>query len=180
MNADDTALLVVDVQEKLVPAIADGALVVANIRGLIEGAAALGMTMLATEQRPDKLGPTLPELAALLPESPSKSMFSCRECADAIEPWLEQGISRVLIAGIEAHVCVQQTALDLLSAGLRVYVAADAVGSRYAVDKQTALGRMQASGVTLTTAEAAQFEWCEDAKHPAFRDISRLAKDRNS
>jgi nicotinamidase-related amidase len=81
-----------------------------------------------------------------------------------------------LVCGIEAHVCVQQTVLDLLAAGWRVYVAVDAVGSRFDVDYRTALARMDASGATLTTVEAALFEWCQVAGTPQFKQISQLVR----
>ena len=86
----------------------------------------------------------------------------------------DRGIYKLLLSGIEAHVCVQQTALDLLAAGWRVYVAVDAVGSRFEIDSRTAIRRMDSSGVTLTTTEAALFEWCREAGTPQFKEISRL------
>jgi nicotinamidase-related amidase len=83
----------------------------------------------------------------------------------------------VLVAGIEAHVCVQQTVLDLLAEGFRVYVAADAIGSRHAIDLDIALRRLEASGAVLTTTEAALFEWCEVAGTPEFKQISALVRE---
>lgn len=177
MSAGDTLLLVVDVQERLVPAIRDGGRVVWNARRLLDGAAALGVPTIATEQAPAKLGGTLPELAERLDPRPAKTMFSCRECAAALEPHSQNGRFRVLLAGIETHVCVQQTALDLLSAGWRVYLAVDAVGSRLAIDHETALRRLESAGVTLTTTEAALFEWCENAAGEGFKAVSALAKE---
>lgn len=179
MNADDTALLVVDVQERLTPAIRESDRVVWNIRRLLDGAQALGVATLATEQYPGKLGPTLPVLAERLGERPSKTLFSCRECSEYFEKWQAEGRHRVLISGVETHVCVQQTALDLLAAGMRVYLAVDAVGSRFPQDRDTALRRMEAAGVTLTTTEAALFEWCVAAGTDAFRAISKLAKEQS-
>ncbi len=177
MNREDTALLVVDVQQKLVPAIAGHARVVWNIRRLIDGAKVLGLPVTATEQYPKGLGPTVPELAERLGKIPSKLAFSCAECADLLAGLRERDVFRVLLCGIEAHVCVQQTALDLLADGWRVYVAVDAVGSRYDFDYRTALARMDASGATLTTTEAALFEWCRVAGTPEFKQISRLARE---
>ncbi len=177
MNADDTVLLLVDMQERLMPAIADGERVAWNARRLLDGAKALGVMAVATEQVPDKLGPTLPELAERLGPCPAKRMFSCRECDAMLQDWLDRGVHRVLIAGVETHVCVQQTALDLLAAGLHIYLATDAVGSRYPVDHQTALRRMESSGATLTTTEAALFEWCVEAGTPGFKAVSALAKE---
>jgi hypothetical protein len=87
-------------------------------------------------------------------------------------------LHKILVCGIEAHVCVQQTVLDLLSNGWRIYVAADAVGSRREIDYRTALGRIDAAGATLTTTEAALFEWCRVAGTPEFRQISQLVKEK--
>lgn len=177
MSIGDTALLVVDVQERLVPAIAGHDRVVWNIRRLIDGARVLGLPVVATEQYPQGLGPTMPELAERLGEIPAKLTFSCGGCAQIFRELESRGIFKLLVCGMETHVCVQQTVLDLMAAGWRVYVAVDAVGSRYAVDRQTALSRMDSSGATLTTTEAALFEWCQVAGTPQFREISRLARE---
>ena len=177
MTPGDTALLVVDVQEKLVPALAGSARVVWNARRLIDGARVLGVPVVATEQYPQGLGRTVPELAQRLGEIPSKQTFSCGGCPAAMEELRRRAISKVLVCGIEAHVCVQQTVLDLLADGWRIYVAVDAIGSRFEVDYQTALRRMDSAGATLTTTEAALFEWCQVAGTPEFKEISRLARE---
>jgi nicotinamidase-related amidase len=177
MASTDTALLVVDVQEKLVPAIADHNRIVWNVRRLIDAAKVLGVPVGATEQYPKGLGPTVPELAERLGPIPSKLTFSCCGCPELFREWQRGNRHKVLLCGIEAHVCVQQTVFDLLSNGWRVYVAADAVGSRREIDYRTALGRMDAAGATITTTEAAMFEWCREAGSPEFREISRLAKE---
>ena len=181
MSRGDTALLVVDVQEKLVPAIADGASVVWNVRRLIDGAKILGLPVVGTEQYPKGLGATVGELAERLGPVPSKLTFSCGGCPElflVLEELRGQGIHKILVCGMEAHVCVQQTVLDLLADGWRVYVAADAVGSRFEADYRVALGRMDSAGATLTTTEAALFEWCEVAGTPEFKEISRLAREQ--
>ena len=178
MSAGDTALLVVDVQEKLIGAIAGRERVVWNVRRLIDGANILGLPVAATEQYPKGLGPTVPELAERLGGVPSKLTFSCGGCPAIFEELDERGIHKILVCGIEAHVCVQQTVMDLLAAGWRTFVAVDAVGSRFDLDCQTALRRMDSSGATLTTTEAAHFEWCEVAGTPHFKEISRLAKEQ--
>ena len=177
MSRGDTALLVVDVQERLVPAIADSARVVWNVRRLIDGAKILGLPVVATEQYPKGLGATVAELAERLGRRASKLTFSCGGCAELFEDLQGRGIHKILVCGIEAHVCVEQTVLDLLADGWRAYVAADAVGSRFEVDCRIALGRMDSAGATLTTVEAALFEWCEVAGTPEFKQISRLARE---
>jgi nicotinamidase-related amidase len=178
MSRDDTTLLVVDVQDKLLPFIQHRERVVWNIRRLIDGARFLGLEIAATEQYPQGLGPTTAVLAERLGEVPSKLMFSCRECAQIFRGLAERGRPKILVAGIEAHVCVQQTVLDLLSEGFRVYLAVDAVGSRNEIDYQTALRRMDSAGATLTTTEAALFEWCEVAGSPEFKQISQLVREQ--
>ncbi len=178
MRAHDTALLVVDAQERLLALVSGTARIVWNCRRLIDGARILGVRTAVTEQNPVKLGPTAPALAERLTESrPSKMAFSCGACGELFPPWQAEGVERVLLCGIETHVCVQQTALDLLAAGYRVYIAADAVGARGAYDHEIALRRMESSGATITTTEAALFEWCEQAGTPEFRQISALAKE---
>jgi nicotinamidase-related amidase len=177
MSRDDTALLVVDVQDKLLPVIRNRELLIWNVRRLIDGAKLLGLPVVATEQYPPGLGPTTAVLAERLGAIPAKLTFSCRECAGLFRGLAEQGRHKLLVVGIEAHVCVQQTVLDLLSEGFGVYVAVDAVSSRFELDYRTALGRMESAGATLTTAEAALFEWCEVAGTPEFKQISALVRE---
>jgi nicotinamidase-related amidase len=177
MSRGDTALLVIDVQEKLLPAIADAARVVWNVRRLIDAAKVLGLPISGTEQYPKGLGPTTPELAERLGPLPSKLTFSAAGCPEVFQQLRSRGIYKILICGIEAHVCVAQTAFDLLADGWRVFVAVDAVGSRFDVDYRTALARMDSAGATLTTVEAAMFEWCAAAGTPEFKEISRLAPE---
>ncbi len=177
MSRHDTALWVVDMQEKLLPLIHQQARITWNVRRLIEGAQTLGMSLAATEQYPQGLGPTVASLRDRLGEIPAKLMFSCRECASLVEPYREAGIFKILICGIETHVCIQQTVLDLLGEGFRVYVAADAVGSRQPFDHEWALQRIDSCGGVITTTEAALFEWCEVAGTPEFKKISALVRE---
>jgi nicotinamidase-related amidase len=177
MTVGSSALLVVDVQERLLAAIPDAARVVWNLRRLLDGAKVLGVAAAATEQYPQGLGPTVGELAQRLPPIPSKLSFSCLTCGEIFEEFRGRGISTILVGGVETHVCIQQTVLDLLAAGWRVQVAADGVASRRAIDHDTALRRMDAAGATLTTTEAALWEWCRVAGTPEFKLISRLARE---
>lgn len=176
MNAADTALLVVDVQEKLIGSIPQHKRLVWNIDRLLDGSKILGLPAFATEQYPPGLGATIAPLAAKLGKIPAKLSFSCTGCAGPWAEWEAKGITRILVTGIEAHVCVQQTVFDLMAAGFRVYVAVDAVGSRFELDREIALRRMESSGATLTTTEAALFEWCQVAGTPEFKQISQLVK----
>ena len=178
MSRGDSALLVIDVQEKLMPAMADGPRVAWNVRRLIDAAKAVGLPTVGTEQYPQGLGSTLPELAERLGPLPSKLTFSCGGCPAIFEDLRARSIFKILLVGVEAHVCVAQTAFDLLADGFRVYVAVDAVSSRFELDCRTALARMDSAGATLTTTEAAMFEWCEVAGTPEFKVIQRLALER--
>jgi nicotinamidase-related amidase len=177
MSRGDTALLVIVMQEKLLPAIADGPRVAWNVRRLIDAAKVLELPVAATEQYPKGLGPTVAELAERLEPLPSKLTFSAAGCPQVVAELRERGLYKILVCGIEAHVCVAQTVFDLLADGWRVYVAVDAVGSRFEIDRRTALGRMDSAGATLTTVEAAMFEWCDTAGAPEFKQISRLARE---
>jgi nicotinamidase-related amidase len=177
LSRRDSALLVVDVQTKLVTAIGGYARLVWNIRRLIDGARVFDIPVAATEQYPQGLGHTTEELRALLPEMGDKTTFSCGSCGEIFADFQQRDVSRILVVGIEAHVCVQQTSLDLLAAGYRVYIAVDAVGSRHSIDYEIALRRLEASGATLTTTESALFEWCETSGTPEFKKISDLVKE---
>jgi len=178
MRPADTALLVVDVQEKLMAVEPEAARIVWNARRLLDAAQILGVRTAATEQYPEKLGPTVAELAKRISTPiPDKMTFSCGSCSTVFAEWQAAGIHRVLVCGIETHVCVQQTVLDLLAAGYQVNVVADAVGSRHAIDHEIALRRFEASGALLTSTEAAMFELCGTAGTDQFKKISALAKE---
>jgi nicotinamidase-related amidase len=178
MSATDTGLLVIDVQEKLMPRILGRDAIILNIGFLADAARLLRMPAQATEQYPKGLGPTVPELAQRLPDRSDKVAFSCCAVPSVVETFRREARPKIVLAGIETHVCVLNTALDLLMLGFRVYVAADAVGSRYRVDHDYALGRMQQAGAILTTSETAVFEWVGSSGAPEFKEISRLVQER--
>src|SRR5262245_21111313 len=178
MSAADTGLLVIDVQETLLPLIPDAGAVVRNVAFLIDAARLLGMTVQATEQYPRGLGPTVPELAARLPERPDKTAFSCCAAAGVVETFHREARPKVVLAGLETHVCVLNTALDLLALDFRVFIAVDAVAARYRVDHDTALRRLEQAGAVPTTSEGCVFEWVGGAGHPRFKEVSRLVQER--
>jgi nicotinamidase-related amidase len=178
MSASDTALLVIDVQEKLLAKIPGADTLVRNIAFLIDGAKLLDMPVTATEQYPKGLGPTVHELAQRLPPRPDKVAFSCCAVASVVEGFRRAARPKILLAGMETHVCVLQTALDLLARGFRVYVPVDAVASRYAVDHEQALHRLDRAGAIITTSETAVFEWLGGADHPRFKQVSALVQER--
>jgi nicotinamidase-related amidase len=177
MSAGESALLVVDAQEKLLNVVPGRARIEWNIRRLLDAAAALEVPAAATEQYPEKLGRFPAALAERLPKPTSKLTFSGAACCPCFDAWRADLRHRILICGIETHVCVAQTAFDLSAAGWTVYVAADAVGTRHAIDHETALRRMESAGIVLTTTEAAMFEWCRVAGTQEFKIISALAKE---
>ncbi len=175
LSRDESRLLIVDMQEKLVPVIHNSEEVVANCAKLIAAANSLHVPVTATEQYPKGLGPTIPQLATTIPHRPEKLDFSCSRCLGwGLAQDDPAGRFRVVVAGIEAHVCVLQTAMDLLAAGFRVYIPVDAVGSRKTLDRDIALQRLTAAGAILTTYESVLFEWCERAGSPDFKQISKL------
>lgn len=178
MTARDTGLLVIDVQEKLTVKIPTADAVVRNTAFLIDAARLLDVPVVATEQYPKGLGPTVPELARRLPERPEKLAFSCCAVPAVVETFRRAARPKVVLAGIETHVCVQQTALDLLAQGFQVALPVDAVGSRYAIDHETALRRLEKAGAIVTTAETIVFEWTGGADHPRFKEVSKLVQER--
>lgn len=182
LHRASSRLLIVDVQERLVTALDESSRerLMAQCRFLVEGANLLGVPVTATEQYPQGLGPTVAALAKLIPERPAKKRFSAWECtgwptaANATDDRFQ-----IVVAGMETHVCVLQTVLDLLAAGYQVYVVADAVAARGEIDHRFALQRMANSGATLTTAEGVLFEWCETAAAAEFKQLSALVKARS-
>jgi len=173
LHPPTSLLCVVDIQERLIPAIPTGPQVVALAGRLADAAALLGVRRVLTEQYPKGLGRTPPDLAAKLPAALSKMAFSCCGC-EAFTAALANDIESALLCGLETHVCIQQTALDLLGRGLTVFIAVDAVGSRHPLDHEIALRRLESSGAILTTTEAALFEWCRSAEHPQFQAVRQF------
>jgi nicotinamidase-related amidase len=185
-----TALFVCDVQERFRAIISHGGAVIRTIAFLLDVAAHLGWHVYVSEQAPRAFGPTVPELVARLPPVEAaggvtrwaKSRFSMVS-DDVISSLRARGVTAVLLCGLEAHICVLQTARDLRDAGVAVYVVTDAVTStcRRDADRTVALGRLQADvGAVLTTAESVAFEALGDAAHPAFRAVSAALKARNA
>jgi nicotinamidase-related amidase len=176
LTAQHGALLVVDLQERLLAAMADRESVVASTVRLVRAARELAMPAWATEQYPRGLGPTVAPVAALIPERPTKLTFQYCAVPQLLEQLYGRHIRHVTVAGIEAHVCVAQTALELLDLGFRVQVPADAVASRNRIDWEFALRRLEHAGAVVSTSEAVLFEWLESADRPAFKMISEMVK----
>jgi nicotinamidase-related amidase len=177
LSRDRSALLVIDLQERLMPAIPARSQIVWNTSRLIRGAQILKIPTIGTEQVPEKLGATVAEIRESLPRTHSKQMFSCRECAEPLQQLRDLRLEQLVICGIETHVCILQSALDCLQQWPTVFVVVDAVGARNEHDQQYALRRMESCGCHLTTTESVLFEWCETAAADDFRAISQLVRE---
>jgi nicotinamidase-related amidase len=172
-----TLLGVIDIQERIIAAVPAADFVVARAARLAEAARILGIRAVLTEQYPKGLGPTPAALAALLPPAAAKMSFSscgCGPFAAAVDDSAPPAVEAVVLCGLETHVCIAQTALDLLARGLAVFIAVDAVASRHTLDHEVALRRLEGGGAILTTSEAILFEWCRTADHPHFQAIRKL------
>lgn len=178
MKADQCCLLVIDVQERLAPAMHDANRVTANTAVLMQAAARLGVPALVSEQYPKGLGATVPELAQLTADgmTAEKVSFSCLGDAGYTARFRDLNRPQAVVCGIEAHVCVLQTVLDLLERGVPVYVVADATASRTPENAAAALQRMGANGAQIVTTEMVVFEWLGRAGTPEFKELSALVK----
>ena len=198
LNADDAQLVLVDYQARLMPVIHEGPLVLANALRLAQMAGALDVPVWGTEQNPDKLGPNPPELRALCRKTLGKMHFSA--VADGLADWLRPPVRAagnarslprhlqkaqaaqeperpsVVIAGCEAHVCLLQTALELLEQEFEVWVVTDACGSRTERNRDAAFDRLAGAGAELVTTEMVAFEWLRSAAHPGFKSVQALIK----
>lgn len=174
IDRDNSSLLVVDFQSRLMPAIEEGQIAIGNARRLLAAAGILGVPVICTEQNTAGLGPTVPELnnaahGLIL----HKMTFDACKATDAAR--LDER-ETIVVVGCEAHVCVLQTVLGLLGKGRRVYVVQDAVGSRRAESKSVAIRRMEQHGAEVVTTEMVLFEWLVTFDHPRFREVIALLK----
>jgi len=178
LELNNTILIIVDVQGRLAELMHDKDELFDNLRRLIEGAKALELPILVTEQNPAGLGPTRPEFATLMQgvRTISKFSFSCCGEAEFMKALQAAGKEQVLLAGIETHVCIYQTAMDLLAAGYEVHVVSDAVSSRKASNKAVGIQKMKDAGATLTSVEMALFELLRVAEGPKFKAVIKIVK----
>lgn len=179
LNIDNTALVVIDVQGKLAEIMHNKENLFANLERIIKGAQVLNIPIIWTEQVPEKLGPTLPQFSELLADSSDpipKATFSCCGVSLFTDALKSLGRQQVLITGIETHVCVYQTTLDLLADGYEVQVVADAVSSRTPENRHLGLTRMKDAGAVLTGTEMALFELLRVAERPEFKQIAKIVK----
>lgn len=173
LEREGTTLVVVDVQEAFRKAVLDFERVANNTAVLVEGARALGVPVVATEQYPEGLGETVPEVAEHLADDALDKV--CFSAADA-DGFSLDGRNQVLVCGIEAHVCVSQTVLGLLSDGREVHVARDAVSSRTEENRELGLRRMEREGAVITSVETALFELLGAAGSEEFKTVQKLVK----
>ena len=205
LDADDSQLVLVDYQTRLMPVIFENELVIANAVRLARMAEIMQVPVWATEQNPDKLGPNVPPLQAAIEAAAGRTLAKMHfsAVADGLGEWLrppvrkptqggnarslpkhlqkaapeeEEGRSMIVIAGCEAHVCLMQTALDLLEEEFDVWVVTDACSSRTERNRDAAFDRLAGAGAELVTTEMVAFEWLGTAEHPAFKDIQGLIK----
>ena len=197
LDASDSTLVLVDFQERLMPAIADSANILRNAERLARLAAMFDVPLLATEQNPARLGATVQSLQALIPTRLSKAAFGASEVlmprlrpsptaprgnARSLPRHLQKPVESepargsVVLAGCEAHVCVLQTALQLLEEELDVWVVTDACGSRTDRNRDAAFDRLAGAGCELVTTEMVAFEWLGDSHHPRFKEALALIK----
>jgi nicotinamidase-related amidase len=174
LDPKTSTLLIIDFQTRLMPAIEHGSAAISNTRRLIEAATLFEVPVVFTEQNADGLGATVPDLAPEPAAIVHKMSFDATRASNFL-PRLARDHS-VVTAGCEAHVCVLQTVLGLLDCSRRVFVVRDAVGSRRAESKETAIDRMKRHGAEIVTAEMVIFEWLGTAEHSRFREALRVVR----
>lgn len=178
LKKETSALLIIDLQEKILPVIRNVDNVIENTIKLIKGFKTLNLPIYFTEQYPKGLGPTSSKILSELKgyNAIQKMSFSCFGAEDLFTELRSKKLHQVIISGVESHVCVQQTVLDLLANDFQVNVAADAVSSRREFDFQISLDRMRTLGAEITTTESILFELLEVCGTPEFKEISRIVK----
>jgi nicotinamidase-related amidase len=178
LKPENTVLVVIDIQGKLWNVMAEKEALLENAQKLVKGVQLLGVPVILTEQNPKGLGPTLPELMQLLPETQpvAKFSFSCCQDKGFLQALNALKRKQVLICGIEAHICVYQTTLELLSSGYEVQVVADVVSSRAVRNRDITLSRLQAEGAKLTVTEMALYELMQTAESPRFKEMLKVIK----
>ena len=175
LTTQDSLLLVVDVQQKLMPHIANQDRVVAMILRLVKAAKLASVPTVCSEQYPSGLGSTVEPLVEELDcERHEKLTFSCLGNDTLRSKVAEFSRPKVVLCGVETHICILQTALDLLAEGYRVYLPTDAVSSRSEADHDVGVRRLEAQGVIPMTSEACLFEWCERAGTELFGEVRKL------
>ena len=178
-NASDAFVCVVDLQEKLVPTQSHPTELLQRVKVLLGGARALEIPFVAAQQYPKGLGEILPEVKELFPAGTfigDKTTFSCFGIPEFKEAAAKLNRRKMILLGVETHVCVLQTALDAMKLGYEVYLVEDCTDSRHGYDRAAGLKFMRESGVKIVTAEMLLFQLMHDSHHPAFKTISKLVR----
>jgi len=178
LNTKEAVLVMVDFQSRLVDIVDRSEHVIPNVTRIFKGCQALDIPVLATVQVPEKLGPMPPELTDMLGDITPipKAVFSALREPAFLTALRQSGRTQVILVGVEAHVCILQTGLDLLDAGYNLHVLRDGVFSRTAENHQVGIERLHDAGATISSVETALFELIRTSKHPEFRTISKLVK----
>lgn len=174
INPNSSALILIDFQGRLMPAIHEGKEILAQAIRIGKIAQILKIPVIGTEQSPQSLGNNAQDIAELCNTIISKDHFDA--CMDGLIDHIPKNAKQLVISGCETHVCVMQTALHLLKEGFEIFMLTDAVGSRKEIDKEFGLKRLSAAGAHLITVEMAAFEWLESAKNPNFKAVLGLIK----
>ena len=178
LKIENSALVIIDVQGKLAQLVDGKEMLISNLTRLIKGAQLLNIPIVLTEQKPDKLGPTVPELLSFLNKiiPIKKESFSAWGSVGFQKSIIGLGRKQLIITGIETHICVYQTALDLLENGIEIHVLADAVSSRNSLNHKWGLEGIRNQGGEISTTEMALFQWIRTAADPRFKDLAKLVK----
>ena len=179
LDSAKAAIVVVDVQEAFRKAIGDFSLAASNISRAVRGCNLLGLPVIVTEQYPAGLGKTAEEVVLALPEDSltfEKTAFSAFAADGFADALRSRNVTQVLLCGFEAHVCVNQTAHDLLDGGFQLHLLSDCVASRFESDKRAGIEKMRKAGVIASSVEMAFFELMKDSRHPHFKEIQALIK----
>jgi len=179
VTANSSSLIVVDIQTRLAQAMSDRETLLRNCGILLTAAKIMSVPVAITEQYPKGLGHTEPSLAELFPDNATpveKTCFSCCDAETFAASLSSTGKQQIILCGIESHVCVLQTAMDLQDRDYQVFVVADAVDSRSKDNKHIALERMRQAGIVITTTESVLFEWLRDAKNEHFKSVTALIR----
>lgn len=179
LNIEDSVFVVIDVQEAFRKAIPDFALITSRIAMAVRGFRSLEVPIVVTEQYPDGLGKTAEELLFSLPDELKpieKTSFSACGEPSFLSTMKELGAKQVVVCGIEAHVCVNQTVHELIESGFEVHLLTDCVASRFEHDKQAGLAKMLANGAVSSSTEMALFELMRDSKHEKFKEVQGFIK----
>ncbi len=180
LKSSNTLLLIIDMQEKLLKPIINNKQIIWNINRLLKASQILNVRRFHTEQNPLKLGETLKVISERIETAPAKKMeFSCCNSKEVLEQISIHEITSVLLCGIETHVCIQQTATELLGKGFSINLVVDALGSRQELDHITGIRRMESLGAKIISTESAIFELCKTSDRKEFRQISNLIKEDN-